>query len=93
MNDAATEIVTAPAGPEHEEGLLALFRAASSPCYCRFWHFEGTNNEWLERCASAPAENASAFQTALAAQISRKPSARPCYAVSHRASRVSPRER
>jgi len=57
---------TAPAGPEHEAGLRALFEAASCPCYCRFWHFEGTNNEWLERCANAPAESATDFMTALA---------------------------
>jgi GNAT superfamily N-acetyltransferase len=56
-----------PAGPEHEEGLHALFEAASCPCYCRFWHFEGTNNEWLERCANAPAESARAFMAAIAA--------------------------
>lgn len=56
-----------PAGPEHENGLRALFEAASCPCYCRFWHFEGTNNEWLERCANAPAESARAFLDAIAA--------------------------
>jgi len=58
---------TAPAGPEHEAGLRALFAAASSNCFCRFWHFDGTNNDWLDRCANAPEENAAAFFGALAA--------------------------
>ena len=30
---------------------VKLFEATGSPCYCRFFHFEGTNNEWLARCA------------------------------------------
>jgi GNAT superfamily N-acetyltransferase len=45
------------AAAEHEGALAALFVAAGSPCYCRFWHFGGTNNAWLERCALAPEEN------------------------------------
>lgn len=31
-------------------GLAALFEAAASPCYCRYWHFEGDKNAWLARC-------------------------------------------
>lgn len=53
------------AGPEHLGSLLALFEAASSPCYCRFFHFEGTNNAWLERCALRVDENKSDFSKAL----------------------------
>jgi GNAT superfamily N-acetyltransferase len=55
------------AGPKHAAGLLALFEAVGSPCYCRFWHFAGTNNAWLERCATAAAENRSELSTAFAA--------------------------
>lgn len=58
---------TEAAGPEHLTGLLRLFEAAASPCYCRFWHFEGTNNAWLERCALSPQENRSAFEEGLRA--------------------------
>ncbi len=32
------------------EDLASLFEAASSPCHCRFWHFEGDKNAWLSRC-------------------------------------------
>jgi GNAT superfamily N-acetyltransferase len=41
----------------HLEGLHALFEAASSSCFCRYWHFEGNRNEWLDRCAHRPEEN------------------------------------
>ncbi len=29
----------------------ALFEASSSACYCRYWHFSGSKNDWLARCA------------------------------------------
>jgi GNAT superfamily N-acetyltransferase len=66
--------VTAPAGtvrveaaaPEHAAGLVALFEAAGSPCYCRFWHFGGTNNAWLDRCANAAGKNRAELDAALA---------------------------
>lgn len=63
--EAAAGVITEAAGPEHEAGLMALFEAAGSPCYCRFWHFEGTNNAWLERCALAPGENRAELEGAL----------------------------
>lgn len=62
---AAFEVVTA--GPEHADGLAALFRAASSPCFCRFWHFTGSNNDWLDRCANAASENERELRAALEA--------------------------
>jgi GNAT superfamily N-acetyltransferase len=53
------------AAPAHEAGLASLFEAAGSPCHCRFWHFEGTSNAWLERCATAPEQNRADFAAAL----------------------------
>ncbi len=53
------------AGPEHEQGLVALFRETGSPCFCRFWHFDGTNNAWLARCADAPDQNRDELVAAL----------------------------
>jgi GNAT superfamily N-acetyltransferase len=35
----------------------ALFEACQSPCYCRYWHFAGKKNEWLDRCFHHPEEN------------------------------------
>jgi GNAT superfamily N-acetyltransferase len=55
------------ASPAHNTGLVRLFASAASPCYCRFWHFEGTNNDWLARCAQEPGENRSEFERALQA--------------------------
>jgi GNAT superfamily N-acetyltransferase len=43
--------------PRHLDGFRALFDAAASPCFCRYWHFGGTKNEWLDRCAHRPEEN------------------------------------
>jgi GNAT superfamily N-acetyltransferase len=44
-----------------DEGLAprwaALFEAAACPCFCRYWHFEGDKNAWLDRCAQRPDEN------------------------------------
>jgi GNAT superfamily N-acetyltransferase len=54
------------AGPEHAARLRALFDACASTCFCRYWHFTGTKNEWLERCALRPEENASELERALA---------------------------
>ena len=56
-----------PASMAHVAGLAALFEAAGSPCHCRFWHFVGTNNAWLERCATAPEQNRAELEAALAA--------------------------
>lgn len=45
------------AGPEDFAALSALFERDASPCYCRYWHFTGTNKEWEARCGLAPEEN------------------------------------
>jgi GNAT superfamily N-acetyltransferase len=39
----------------HVDAWAALFDACGCACFCRWWHFEGTKNEWLARCAGAPA--------------------------------------
>ncbi len=43
--------------PRHLDALADLFRACECPCFCRYWHFEGDKNAWLERCAFTPAAN------------------------------------
>lgn len=50
-------MVVEPFQPKHLEGFRALFDASSSTCFCRYWHFQGTKNEWLNRCAHRPEEN------------------------------------
>jgi GNAT superfamily N-acetyltransferase len=36
------------------EAWSRLFEACGCACYCRYWHFEGDKNAWLERCAFSP---------------------------------------
>jgi GNAT superfamily N-acetyltransferase len=54
-------------GPAHIHRFAALFAGASSSCYCRYWHFTGTKNEWLDRCAHRPEENLAAQAAAVRA--------------------------
>ncbi len=46
-----------PIAPEHAAELAALFERTGSPCYCRWWHFDGDKNAWLDRCYNAPADS------------------------------------
>ncbi len=32
--------------------LARLFEASHSTCFCRYWHFDGDKNEWLDRSAN-----------------------------------------
>lgn len=50
-------IVVEPFVPAHLPRFAQLFEASSSPCFCRYWHFTGNKNEWLERGAFRPEEN------------------------------------
>jgi len=36
---------------------LKLFDACGCACHCRWWHYEGTKNDWLARCAQEPERN------------------------------------
>ena len=46
-----------PHNAAHLGGLRALFSASLCTCYCRYWHFEGDKNAWLERCSILHGEN------------------------------------
>lgn len=35
----------------------ALFEASGCACFCRWWHFTGTKNEWLARGSMEPEKN------------------------------------
>jgi GNAT superfamily N-acetyltransferase len=39
------------AGPEHTRGLSELFAQSGCACHCRYWHFQGDKNAWLDRSA------------------------------------------
>lgn len=43
--------------PADGAALVALFERAASQCYCRYWHFPGDKNGWLDRLAHHPGES------------------------------------
>lgn len=53
---------------EHVQGLADLFESCNCACYCRYWHFEGDKNAWLERTALEPAKNRREFFGAVASR-------------------------
>lgn len=63
----APDVEVVPATSAHAAGLSALFEEDGSPCYCRFWHFAGDNNGWLDRCANAREQNRDELVAGLAA--------------------------
>jgi GNAT superfamily N-acetyltransferase len=42
------------ASPTDRDALVALFAAAGSSCFCRYWHFVGDKNDWQARIAFEP---------------------------------------
>lgn len=79
MIDPAAHLTVAELNASHLPSFHALFDAAASTCFCRYWHFEGTKNDWLDRCANRPEENFDELATAVR---SRAPAARGLVALS-----------
>jgi GNAT superfamily N-acetyltransferase len=50
-------MIVQPLAAAHREGFRALMDAAGLGCFCRYWHFGGSKNDWLERSALRPEEN------------------------------------
>jgi GNAT superfamily N-acetyltransferase len=59
------EVWTRAVTAAHASGLVALFQRTQSPCFCRFWHFRGDKNQWLDRCFNHPEESQSEMLAAL----------------------------
>lgn len=53
--------------PADAAALVRLFDRAGVACHCRYWHFQGNKNEWLERCAFGVAESARELEDAVLA--------------------------
>lgn len=68
MTARPSQLGVLPASYEHVAALAGLFERADVPCHCRYWHFSGTTNDWLARCAHEPQlsreEMTAALQTA-----------------------------
>jgi predicted N-acetyltransferase YhbS len=43
--------------PSDGAALAALFERERVACHCRYWHFSGSTNEWLDRCANHAGES------------------------------------
>ncbi|WP_394848973.1 GNAT family N-acetyltransferase [Pendulispora brunnea] len=56
-----------PLDAAHLEGWAALFEACHCSCYCRYWHFIGTTNDWLARTAFSADVNRNEHEQALLA--------------------------
>lgn len=57
VGEGPSELAVVPLSEAELPGFHALFDAAHSTCFCRYWHFTGNKNEWLERGAFRPEEN------------------------------------
>lgn len=55
-------IEVAPLLEAHFKAWKRLFEESHTPCFCNFWHFDGTKNDWLAQCAENPDKNASAHE-------------------------------
>jgi GNAT superfamily N-acetyltransferase len=50
---------------EHAAGLCELFSHSEVPCHCRYWHFAGDKNAWLDRVANHSQRNRAEMVAAL----------------------------
>ncbi len=66
MSEAS--VTARPAEKSDHAGIAALFARTGSPCFCRWWHFEGDKNAWQDRCANAPQDNAQELADAFGAE-------------------------
>jgi GNAT superfamily N-acetyltransferase len=53
----ATELRIEPLSERNADAWAALFDACGCACFCRYWHFPGTKNEWLARSFDAVTVN------------------------------------
>jgi GNAT superfamily N-acetyltransferase len=50
--NAESPIRVREAGRDHAAGLSELFARSETACHCRYWHFSGDKNAWLDRMAN-----------------------------------------
>jgi len=50
-------VIVVPLDAARADSWATLFEACHCPCHCRYWHFVGTTNAWLERCAFSAETN------------------------------------
>ena len=64
MDGVARFEITAVA-PEDVSALIALMQRDGNSCFCRFWHFAGTNKEWEARCGLDAKANEAELRAAI----------------------------
>ncbi len=52
-----SSVKIAPLHENNAPAWTALFTACGCACFCRYWHFAGTKNEWLARSGEEPWRN------------------------------------
>jgi GNAT superfamily N-acetyltransferase len=60
-SENAEGIAFEAADARHAVQLVDLFARTHTPCHCRYWHFAGDKNAWLDRLFHAPEQNRSEF--------------------------------
>ncbi|MFO0665906.1 MAG: GNAT family N-acetyltransferase [Polyangiaceae bacterium] len=60
-----THYDVSPVRSDDADALAAFFDRAGSTCFCRYWHFTGDKNAWLERSAFDPKANEADLRTGL----------------------------
>ncbi|MEO7094916.1 MAG: GNAT family N-acetyltransferase [Polyangiales bacterium] len=55
-----------PIGPGDAPALIALMERDGGSCFCRYWHFTGTNKEWEARCGLDAKSNEAELRVAVA---------------------------
>jgi GNAT superfamily N-acetyltransferase len=64
-SDEEFELSVGAVAASDAAAVSALFERCEVSCHCRYWHFTGDKNAWLERCAFSPQENAREFAESL----------------------------
>jgi GNAT superfamily N-acetyltransferase len=62
----SASILVRPVAASDEGALAELFARADVRCHCRWWHFHGDKNDWLDRCANAADVNRGELAAGLA---------------------------
>jgi GNAT superfamily N-acetyltransferase len=63
-----SDLLVRPLGPDTAKAWGDLFERSHVGCFCRWWHFGGTKNDWLARCAMDPQASRAEAERAIAGE-------------------------
>ncbi len=61
-------MIVVPLSAATARAWASLFERSRCACHCRYWHFTGSKNDWLARCAAEPERNRDEHLAAVAAR-------------------------